>query len=253
MITRRELLSGLTLAGAAGLCGMRSEIAAAEPPPETTRVRLIRRPVLCEAPQYVAEDLLKSEGFTEIQYVKRTLGPAEDALTGGEADISMMFGPPMILRVDAGEPIVFLAGVHVGCVELFAGDRVRTIADLKGKNVAIPGFRAGAHVFIASMAAHVGLRPDKVINWAIHPIPDWLRLLAEGRIDAFVGFPPLDQEARAKKIGRVIVNTLTDRPWSQYFCRMIVANKEFVRRNPVATKRADPSHLEGIGHVRTGA
>src|SRR5437870_1708780 len=106
----------------------------------------------------------------------------------------MLFGPPMILRIDAGEPIVFLAGVHVGCVEIFANERVRTIRDLKGKTFAIGGFRDALHVFVASIAAHVGLQPENDIKWAIHPSTDWQRLLAEGKIDAFLGFPPLSQE-----------------------------------------------------------
>ena len=29
-----------------------------------------------------------------------------------------------------------------------------------------------------------------------------------------------------------------DRPWSQYFCCLVVGNREFVRKHPVATKRA---------------
>ena len=29
-----------------------------------------------------------------------------------------------------------------------------------------------------------------------------------------------------------------DRPWSQYFCCMLAANREFHRKHPVATKRA---------------
>jgi len=29
-----------------------------------------------------------------------------------------------------------------------------------------------------------------------------------------------------------------DRPWSQYFCCLLVGNREFVRKHPVATKRA---------------
>ena len=235
---RREFLNGLTAAGTATLLGVHPAAGAAEPPPETRRIRLVRRPVLCEAPQYVAEELLQAEGFRDIQYVKRPLGPAEDALELGEADISMLFSPPMILRVDAGEPIVFLAGVHVGCVEIFAGERVRTLADLKGKTVAIAAFRTGAHVFISMIAAHVGLRPEKDIDWAIYQGPDWPRLLAEGKIDAFYGFPPVAQEARARKVGRVILNTLTDRPWSQYFCCMIIAHKDFVRQYLVATRRA---------------
>src|SRR5262245_29125767 len=112
--TRREFVSGLTLAGTASLIGVGREIAGAEPPPETTRVRLTHRPSLCEAPNYVAEELLRSEGFTDIQYVKRTFGAAEDAPGAGEVDITMLFGPPMILRIDTGAPVVFLAGVHTG-------------------------------------------------------------------------------------------------------------------------------------------
>jgi NitT/TauT family transport system substrate-binding protein len=238
-MNRREFLRETALVGAAGaLLGAPRRAVAAEPPPETKRIRLLNRPNLCEAPQYVAEELLQGEGFTDIRYVKKTSGEAADAFTSGDADIAMIFGMPMIPRIDAGEPIVFLAGVHLGCIELFANDRVRTIRELKGKSFAITAPRDSAHVFIASIAAHVGLNVEKDINWAIHPSADWQRLLAEGKIDAFLGFPPLAQETRAKKIGHVILNTLTDRPWSQYFCCLAVGNKDFVGRYPVATRRA---------------
>jgi len=43
---------------------------------------------------------------------------------------------------------------------------------------------------------------------------------------------------RARRIGHVIVNTAVDRPWSQYFCCLLEAYRENVRKNPVATKRA---------------
>src|SRR5262249_33224618 len=55
-------------------------------------------------------------------------------------------------------------------------------------------------------------------------------------------FPPQPQELRAKGIGRVILNSALDRPWSQYFCCLLTANREFVRKYPIATKRA----LRGI-------
>jgi NitT/TauT family transport system substrate-binding protein len=35
----------------------------------------------------------------------------------------------------------------------------------------------------------------------------------------------------------VVVNSIVDRPWSQYFCCMVLANRAFVRKHPVATKR----------------
>jgi NitT/TauT family transport system substrate-binding protein len=86
-------------------------------------------------------------------------------------------------------------------------------------------------------AAHVGLDPQKDINWVIHPWVDGARLLTEGKIDAYMSSPPFSQELRAKKIGHVLVNTTTDKPWSQYFCCLVASSREFVRTHPVATKR----------------
>jgi NitT/TauT family transport system substrate-binding protein len=64
-----------------------------------------------------------------------------------------------------------------------------------------------------------------------------MTLFAEGKVDAFLGFPPEPQELRARKNGHVILNTTTDKPWSEYFCCMVAGNAEFVRDHPVATKR----------------
>jgi len=43
----------------------------------------------------------------------------------------------------------------------------------------------------------------------------------------------------------VVVNSAIDRPWSQYFCCLLTANREFVRKHPVATKRAMRAILKG--------
>ncbi len=48
--TRRAFLGGVTLAGTAGLLGLHARPAAAEPPLETTRVRVVHGPAVCEAP-----------------------------------------------------------------------------------------------------------------------------------------------------------------------------------------------------------
>jgi NitT/TauT family transport system substrate-binding protein len=87
------------------------------------------------------------------------------------------------------------------------------------------------------MAAHVGVDPQTDIHWVDHVQAEAVQLLAAGKIDALMGFPPLAQELRAKKIGHVVVNSTIDRPWSQYFCCIVVGNREFVQRCPMATKR----------------
>jgi NitT/TauT family transport system substrate-binding protein len=63
-------------------------------------------------------------------------------------------------------------------------------------------------------------------------------LLEKGAVDAIIGFAPQPQMLRKRGIGHTLISTVTDKPWSQYFCCMAAANRDFVQRHPVATKRA---------------
>ena len=231
--TRRRFLTTLSLAGAAGLVHAPPS-RAAEGALETTTVRIAKIGAICLAPQYVSEELLRAEGFTDIRYVEtgNLIGPT---IGRGEADFSTAFAIDPIQAIDAGAPIVVLAGVHVGCYELFAKKDIRRITELKGKSVA-----ADSPLLLQLMAAQVGLDPANDIHWVTGTDPSFnpLELFAEGKIDAFLGFPPNPQELRARHIGHVIVSTAVDRPWSQYFCCMLIGNRQYVRNHPVATKRA---------------
>ena len=234
---RRHFLAGLSAAGVAGLVGTRRSFAD-EAPPETTTIRLTKIPGLCIAPQYVAEPLLRAEGFTDVRYVALEAGA--DNATGiarGEVDFSLNFAAPLMIPIDAGEPIKVVAGVHPGCFELFANERVRSILGLKGKSVGVQGLGSTPHVFLAVMATYVGLDPVEDINWVTSPSVRPKELFAEGKIDAFLGFPPEPQELRARKIGHVILNSAVDRPWSQYFCCLLAGNSDFIEQHPIATKR----------------
>ena len=240
MISRRIFLRSVAVTGAASLLGGRPGFSSAAPALETTRIRLARIPGICQSPQYIAEELLRAEGFRDVQYLPTTAGTegVEKGLASGEIDINGHFAAPVILRIEAGDPIVVLAGEHVGCFELFGSPRVRAVRDLKGKTVAVPEKDSARYMFLASMVAHVGLRLQKDVTVVSHPRGESIRLLGEAKIDGYLGFPPEPEELRAKNIGHVVVNSTVDRPWSQYFCCLLVGNREFVRKNPEATKRA---------------
>jgi NitT/TauT family transport system substrate-binding protein len=238
MIERRAFVKALAAAGA-GLLGHARTGFAAEPPPETTRIRLVRSPAICIAPLYLAEDLLRLEGFTDVEYVSFKTGNLfTEAVATGKVDLALNFSGPLVISLDERAPVVILAGIHAGCFELFGSERVRAIRDLKGKKIAIPGLRQPQHVFAASILAHVGIDPRADVTWVTHPFAESARLLAEGKIDAFLGLPPEPQELRARKIGRLLVDSAADRPWSQYFCCMAYTNRDFARQHPMAIKRA---------------
>lgn len=247
--TRRRFLqamaglgaSGAGLALLAGCSRLNTRVAPAvgEPPLETTTLKLDHRPSICVAPQYVAEELLRSEGFTDIRYIRKA-GPKEiePALASGEIDIAMHFAAPNVIRIDAGDQITILAGGHIGCFELFGAGPVGSIRDLQGKTVAVTELGGPTHVFLSSMAAYVGLNPAQDITWITLPAAESMQRLEAGTIDAFLGFPPEPQLLRARGVGHSVVNSAVDKPWSHYFCCMVTGNREFVQKHPVATKRA---------------
>ena len=65
--SRRRFLTTLSSAGAAGLVGLPAKPTNAQLPSETTRIRLIHDPSICVAPQYLAEELLRADGFSDVQ------------------------------------------------------------------------------------------------------------------------------------------------------------------------------------------
>ncbi|WP_262267691.1 ABC transporter substrate-binding protein [Microvirga yunnanensis] len=186
----------------------------------------------------MAEDLLRADGFSDFRYVDAVAGLTATAmLARSEVDFVVEFGTALALQIDQGAPLKILTGVHVGCYELFAHEGINSVLDLKGKTVgAGQNLGSDPHVFVTAMAAHVGLDPLKDINWVTSDVNP-IELFTQGRIDAFVAFPPEPQELRARKIGHVIVNSILDRPWSQYYCCMLATNASYLEKHPAATKR----------------
>jgi NitT/TauT family transport system substrate-binding protein len=208
--TRRQFLTTLLLAAAAAI--LPPPAMAAEQALETTTIRLPETVGICVAPQYIVEDLLRAEGFTDIRYVELPSTPAAtiEAVARGETDFNLNFGR----------------------------EGVRSIADLKGKSVGVGAVGSTGALLVTMMAAHVGLYPAKDIDWVTDPKVKPIELFVQGKVDAFLGFPPEPQDLRARQIGNVIVNSAVDRRWSEYFCCMVGANREYVRNHPVATKHA---------------
>jgi NitT/TauT family transport system substrate-binding protein len=220
------------LACAAGFVSPR-RARAVEPALETTTVRLGRAPVICFAPQYVCEALLRADGFTDVRYVDRTSRTQLEDLGRGKFDFDSGLPLAHVIAIDLELPITVVTGVHAGCYELFAHGGIRGIADLKGKSVG----HGGSTELISMMAAYVGLDPKKDLTLVDDPAAKPMDLFAEGKLDAYLAFPPEVQELHARKVGHVILRTAVDRPWSQYFCCMMAANREYAARYPVATKR----------------
>jgi len=251
--SRREFLGGLALAGSAAMIGLRPSVGltAVEPPPETKTLRLRYWNPACWAPFYMAEPLLREEGFTDIRYISGP-GPELPAMfRQGLVDLTPEFSVLGMYNAEKeGTPMKFLSGLHVGCYALIGSERIRSVRDLKGKTVWAGSVENnGPHLFLSAIVAYVGLDPRKDIKYVWVNKDEAMRLFQDGKIDAFISFPPGPQELMAKGVGRLLVDTNVDKPWSQYFCCMVSGQSDFVKNNPVATKRALRAILKAVDIV----
>src|SRR5215470_10423449 len=121
--TRRRFLKTLSVAGALSITTAPHVLTAAEAL-ETTTVRLVNDTSICIAPEYMAEELLRAEGFTDIRYIEAPGSQQIDAFLRGELDFTNFVPAGGIQLIEAGSPIVVLAGIHIGCFELFATEGV---------------------------------------------------------------------------------------------------------------------------------
>jgi NitT/TauT family transport system substrate-binding protein len=227
--SRRHLLANIAVAGATGFAGLGAA------------------GFYGGRKSLAAEDLLRAEGFTDIRFVDLTethvrradtarSGTIGDMLAHGEVDFGRAFSPSLIMTMEAGAPITVLAGLHLGCFEVFDRNDIRAMADLKGRTFGISS-NFEDEVLVKIMVGSVGLDPTKDIHWVSNLSRGPMDLFVEGKIDAFLAAPPDLQEVRARNIGHVIVSSIADRLWSQYYCCFFATRAEFARAYPVATKR----------------
>ena len=230
--SRREFTASLSLAGTAALIGSAPALAD-EGPPETTTVRLGRwiGGAYCWASLYLAGELMRADGLTDVRYVEGdTNVDNTEWLAGGVTDFDFNMPSMHIRTIEAGAPIKVLTGVHFGCFELRANDSVNSIADLKGKRVGVWALNDHPHVLLSLMASYVGLDPVHDIQWVQGASP--MQAFIDGKVDAFLAGTTEFQKLRAEKIGHTLVNNAVDRPWSQYFCCMVAGRAGLCEQIP---------------------
>jgi NitT/TauT family transport system substrate-binding protein len=250
--SRRAFLAAMSAVGAVTVLRSRSTLAD-EGPPEVTTIRIRRDPGEvkmigggvdtqdCISPEYVAKELLIEEGFTDVKYVSIEGGDVySEAFQRDELDLGLMSPGGIIGRIESGVPIKVLAGIHPGCFELFVHEQIKTVEDLKGKQVGIDGpISSTPGQFVTFFVASAGLDPEKDIRWVT---PDGgadpLELFMDGKIDAYMAFMPHAQGLHERNMGRVLIDLARTEPWSKTFCCLTVGRTGFVQDSPIATKRA---------------
>jgi NitT/TauT family transport system substrate-binding protein len=260
---RRRTFLGAAGATIAAACVPGAGSTLAFGPPETTTIRIDPH-FGCEGWTWFIEDLLREEGFTNVQIT------GIGKIHTGEADIGATFGNDLVHKIDAGLPYVVIGGTHTGCNQLWALPGINSIRDLRGKRIDVYSTKAGmdpVYGMWVSLLATFGIAPSEVRfrdlsqnpapgapadQAPLHgpPSPIIQNFLA-GQSDAVLAYVDQGPALRAnpKNPGHLIFDMMMDKPWSQYYCCLLTATRDYATAYPWATKRATRAVLRGIDIV----
>jgi NitT/TauT family transport system substrate-binding protein len=252
---RRAFLGAAAATVAAACIPQGSSIATPGPslgPPETTAIR-INYQIGCDPWTWLADDFLKAEGFTDVSVLN---DPAVyvDAVAKGVADLDVAFGIAVVASVDAGQPVIALAGTHTGCFELWARPGINSFRDLRGKRLVVDKrdvLADGYYAMWVGFLASYGVDPSEVQFAEISdPTHTNIDHFLDGRSDAILANVTEGPALRANPNtpGRQIFDMSVDKPWSQYYCCVLVANRDWTRAHPNATRRATRAVLRAIDY-----
>jgi len=206
-------------------------------------------PTLSDLPLSVAlkKDFFKPEGLNVLPVLFRSGPTAMQALVSGSIQFSTGFGTGTRAAM-AGAPVKGIIGFNNKPAFILYGRResgIRSMADIKGKKIAVTGIGSTTDYAARAMLAHHHVDPDKEVSILAVGSDGVFAALQKGAVDAAVLWAP--GFAVAEKLGMVRLQSLADimeLPGSG-----VVVSDQMIRENPLLIKRFLRGTVRGFHYV----
>src|SRR5437867_2135578 len=234
------LLCGLLLTG----CNKSPDSAA-----DSKKVRVGYIGLTCEAPIFTAVEkgFFKEEGL-EVSLVKCDWKNYKDVLALGGYDLTHHLVMYFLKPIEQGLDVKFTAGIHRGCLRVQAAARsdIRTVKNLRGKRIGVPGMGTPPFIFANRVLGANGIDPSREITWIVFPAGELGLALDKGEVDAVADSEPIGSMLLAQGKVRNIADQAADLPYSNEYCCAVLVNGKFLVRNPKASAAATRALLKEI-------
>jgi len=191
----------------------------------------------------LARDDLYKEGITNVTYVSTNF-TTRQWLTDDLADVALAHPEFMVATLNAGVPLTILAGLHTACLELWVDRSITSFSGLRGRRISVrvADLTDQFYAFFATILAWIGIDPLRDVHFVeagLDNYPGMINAFKQGRADAVLAGGVEGPRLRQIKPlpGHVLLDTMIAKPWSQYECCHLVANRDWALRNPAATQR----------------
>src|ERR1700731_3571472 len=217
-----------------------------------TKVRVGYIGITCEAPIFCAVEngFFKEEGL-EVELVKCDWSNYKDVLALGGFDVTHHLIMYFLKPVEQGLDVKFTGGIHRGCLRVQAATKgnVRSIKDLRGKRIGVPGMGTPPFIFANRVLGARGIDPSKEITWRVFPAGELGLALDKGEIDAVADSEPIGSLLVAEGKVKNIADQAADMPYKDEYCCAVIVNGKFLRANPRAAAAGTRALLKGAKWV----
>ena len=221
---------------------------------ESNKVRVGYVGLTCEAPIFTAVEkgFFKEEGL-DVSLVKCDWKNYKDVLALGGYDVTHHLVMYFLKPIEQGLDVKFTGGIHRGCLRVQAGVKssIRTVKDLRGKRIGVPGMGTPPFIFANRVLGANGIDASKEITWLVFPAGELGLALDKGEVDAVADSEPIGSMLLAQGKVRNIADQAADLPYSDEYCCAVLANGKFLSRNPKACAAATRALLKAAKWVET--
>jgi NitT/TauT family transport system substrate-binding protein len=237
-------------------CGLLLASCRNEPPsaddkkPMPVRVGYIG--LTCEAPIFTAIErgYFKDEGL-DVSLVKCDWKNYKDVLALGGYDVTHHLVMYFLKPIEQGLDVKFTGGIHRGCLRVQAAmnGKVRSVKDLRGKRIGVPGMGTPPFIFANRVLGANGIDPSKEITWLVFPAGELGLALDKGEVDAVANSEPIGSMLVAQGKVRNIADQAVDMPYADEYCCAVLANGKFLAKNPKTCAAATRALLKAAKFV----
>jgi NitT/TauT family transport system substrate-binding protein len=208
----------------------------------------------CEAPIFTAVEkgFFKEENL-DVSLVKCEWANYKDVLALGGFDVTHHLIMYFLKPVEQGLDVKFTGGIHHGCLRVQASMKgnIKTLEDLRGKRIGIPGMGTPPFIFANRVFGAHGIDPGKEITWLVFPAGELGLALDKGEVDAVADSEPIGSLLLQEGKVRNVADQAVDDPYKDEYCCAVLANGKFLSKNPKAVAAATRALLKAAKWVDT--
>jgi NitT/TauT family transport system substrate-binding protein len=206
-------------------------------PPEKRKFTVAYISVTCHLACPVTDYISKFSESGEIFLPKMFQGFPEikEALISNRVQAAFIVAPLAIALKSQGVPIkvVYLGHRYGSAVVVHKDGPIKTVADLRGKVIAVPSRFSDERLIIFRAIKAFGIKPNEIKMVEMAP-PDVAGALAAKAIDAFSMGEPFPSQAEMAGFGRVLFQARDY--WPDYMSCVLVVRQDMIDQRPEAVQ-----------------